>query len=142
VFSADERFVAFAVLTRATNVRHEVMVWDLTTSKPKLLCSEIVNQGSGPGPSRVVAIAPDGKRVAALFADSNLRCWDVQGGQLLWQARAKDQGEALRGVRAVQILQAIGNSEARAILERLAQGLGSASLTRAAKESLARMTKR
>ncbi len=48
------------------------------------------------------------------------------------------RGEALRGVRAVQILERIGTSEARRILERLAQGLESASVTRAAKDALAR----
>ena len=52
------------------------------------------------------------------------------------------EGEVLRGVRAVQVLEQIGTPEARTILERLGQGLESASLTRAAKESLARMAPR
>jgi RNA polymerase sigma factor (sigma-70 family) len=48
------------------------------------------------------------------------------------------KGEALRGVRAVQILEKIRTPEARDLLARLAQGVESASLTRKAKESLAR----
>ncbi len=52
------------------------------------------------------------------------------------------KGEALCGKRAVQILERIGTPDARSILVRLGQGLESANLTRAAKESLARMEKR
>jgi hypothetical protein len=49
-------------------------------------------------------------------------------------------GEPLRGVRAVQVLERIKSSEARKHLEALAGGLESAALTRAAKETLARIT--
>jgi hypothetical protein len=50
------------------------------------------------------------------------------------------QGATLRGVRAVQVLERIGTSEAREILERLAHGMASASLSRAAQGALERMT--
>jgi WD40 repeat protein len=49
------------------------------------------------------------------------------------------QGEALRGVRAVQVLEKMSTREARSLLEHLAEGMDSVSLTRSAKESLARM---
>ena len=52
------------------------------------------------------------------------------------------KGEALRGMRGVQILESLATPESRRILERLAQGMESASLTRAAKESLVRMATR
>jgi RNA polymerase sigma factor (sigma-70 family) len=88
-FSEDERFVAFSALTQGNKVSHEVMVWDLKSAKPNVLRSEIDNRASGPYPSPVVVIAPDGKRVAALVPGNSLRCWNVKGGELLWQATAK-----------------------------------------------------
>src|SRR5262249_51323993 len=37
----------------------------------------------------VVALSPDGKRVAACHLDQVLRCWDVDSKQLLWEAKSK-----------------------------------------------------
>jgi hypothetical protein len=51
------------------------------------------------------------------------------------------RGEPLRGVRAVQILERIGTPDAKSLIERLAQGLESASVTGAAKAGLGRYKK-
>jgi hypothetical protein len=48
-------------------------------------------------------------------------------------------GERLRWARAIQVLERIGSAEAQEILEDLAQGLASASRTRAARQSLERL---
>jgi WD40 repeat protein len=48
-------------------------------------------------------------------------------------------GERLRGVRAIEVLELIGNPGARAVLEKLATGQSAARLTREAKETLGRM---
>jgi hypothetical protein len=50
--------------------------------------------------------------------------------------------ERLRGVRVVEILEAICTREARQVLEKLAQGANEASLTQEAKISLDRLSKR
>jgi HEAT repeat protein len=58
------------------------------------------------------------------------------------EAPAPLTGETLRAVRAVQVLERTDSAAARKLLDELSQGVESASLTRAAKESLARLKKR
>jgi RNA polymerase sigma factor (sigma-70 family) len=48
-------------------------------------------------------------------------------------------GEALRAVRAVQILERIGSTEARELLKKLAQGIEAAHITKAAKQAVDRL---
>jgi WD40 repeat protein len=65
--------------------------------------------------------------------------------ELLLQASAGGPlgpGEALRGVRAVWVLERIGSPEARRVLESLARGVSEAQLTREAKAALARVSQR
>ncbi len=50
--------------------------------------------------------------------------------------------ETLRGLRAVEVLEHLGSSEARQALERLAEGAPEARLTQAAKDALDRLAKR
>jgi WD40 repeat protein len=50
--------------------------------------------------------------------------------------------EQIRGVRAVQVLERIGNDEARAVLDRLADGLSGAPVTQAAEAALAKLSQR
>jgi hypothetical protein len=52
------------------------------------------------------------------------------------------EGEALRGVRAVQVLEGIGTREAREVLGKLVKGMPEARLTREAKASLERLARR
>jgi hypothetical protein len=49
------------------------------------------------------------------------------------------QGELLRSLRAIEVLEMIGTAEAKAVLRDLARGATGASVTRAAKEALDRM---
>jgi RNA polymerase sigma factor (sigma-70 family) len=51
------------------------------------------------------------------------------------------QGELLRSLRAIEVLELIGTAEAKAVLQALANGTPGARVTRAAKESLHRMRK-
>jgi WD40 repeat protein len=60
--------------------------------------------------------------------------------QVLHRIRRGPTGDALRALRAVEILERIGTREARAVLERLAGGLPDADLTRHAQGSLRRLT--
>jgi hypothetical protein len=50
-------------------------------------------------------------------------------------------GDALRSVRALQVLEAIGTPEARAVLERLAQGAAEAVETHDARAALRRLAR-
>jgi WD40 repeat protein len=54
-------------------------------------------------------------------------------------SRNAPRGEALRSLRAVEVLETIGTPEARAVLQTLAQGVAEASLTRAAQGALERL---
>jgi hypothetical protein len=51
-------------------------------------------------------------------------------------------GEALRSIRAVQVLEMIGTAESRDVLETLAKGAPGSRQTEDAKGSLARLEKR
>jgi hypothetical protein len=62
--------------------------------------------------------------------------------RLLAQSQAGPFGEALRALRAVEVLEHIGTPEACQFLESLAQGASAARLTRDAKASLDRLAKR
>jgi hypothetical protein len=62
--------------------------------------------------------------------------------QLLGALDAGASGEALRSVRAVEVLEGIGSSEARQVLAALADGLPSARLTREARAALQRLGQR
>ncbi len=84
-FSANEAFVAIVVDLPANNLSKQILVWDLKRSKSKALWTEISKRTTGPYPSPVLALSPNGDRLAAVFPDKTLRCWDVQKGELLWQ---------------------------------------------------------
>jgi hypothetical protein len=62
--------------------------------------------------------------------------------QLLGALGAVASGPALRSLRAVEVLEQVGSSEARQMLEALAAGMPSARLTREAKGALQRLGKR
>jgi WD40 repeat protein len=64
------------------------------------------------------------KRIESLLAKTN---------------RNTPRGEALRSLRAIEVLETIGTPEARAVLQTLAQGVAEASLTRAAQGALERL---
>src|SRR5207237_1456566 len=85
-FSGDERRVAVADSSSISNrPLHRVLVWDLETSKSQIVWSEQKNFGSFyfyP----VVALSPDGRRLLACHFDWVLRCWEVEGGKLLWES--------------------------------------------------------
>jgi hypothetical protein len=56
--------------------------------------------------------------------------------------RLKAPSESLRPFRAVEVLEHIGSTEARQVLEALSQGAAEARLTQEAKASLERLAKR
>jgi len=90
-FSADERRVAVADSSGHVGAMqaHRVLVWDLATSKSRILWSEkkdIRERFFEP----VVALSPDGKRIIACHMDLILRCWDAEDGKLLWQSATKN----------------------------------------------------
>jgi hypothetical protein len=60
----------------------------------------------------------------------------------LGAVRGARSPEALRHLRAVEVLERIGNAEAREALEKLADGVPEARLTREAKLTLERMARR
>jgi WD40 repeat protein len=60
----------------------------------------------------------------------------------LWQANWHLSGERLRQERALEVLEHIGNPRARSLLERLAQGAPEARLTKEAKVTVERLTRR
>lgn len=64
------------------------------------------------------------KRIEALLAKSS---------------RSAPRGEALRSLRAVEVLETIGTAEPKSVLQTLAQGVPEASLTRAAQGALDRL---
>src|SRR5262249_21455521 len=55
--------------------------------------------------------------------------------------KIEHSSESLRALRAVEVLERIGNPEAKTVLETLATGTEGARLTKAAKESLARLNR-
>jgi hypothetical protein len=61
---------------------------------------------------------------------------------LLARARTIEDPELLRSVRALEVLEQIGTSATREILQKLAEGAAEARLTREAKESLGRLAQR
>jgi RNA polymerase sigma factor (sigma-70 family) len=86
-FSADERRVAVADSSNDRQAHH-VLVWDLATSKSRVLWSEKRNVTSSIF-DPVVVLSPDGKRLVACHYDQILRCWDVESEKLLWQSDRK-----------------------------------------------------
>jgi hypothetical protein len=62
--------------------------------------------------------------------------------QLLGALDAAASGEALRSLRAVEVLEQVGGAEARQVLEALAAGLPGARLTREARGALQRLGRR
>jgi RNA polymerase sigma factor (sigma-70 family) len=62
--------------------------------------------------------------------------------QMLASVRGPRSPEALRHLRAVEVLEQVGNAEAREVLEKLANGVPEARLTREAKVTLERMARR
>jgi WD40 repeat protein len=62
--------------------------------------------------------------------------------QLLGAQGAVASGQVLRSLRAVEVLEQVGSSEARQVLDALAAGMPSARLTREAKGALQRLGKR
>ena len=57
-------------------------------------------------------------------------------------SKAEPTGEALRALRAIEVLEHIGTPEASRVLETLAKGAPEARLTRDAKASLGRLARR
>jgi RNA polymerase sigma factor (sigma-70 family) len=86
-FSADERRLAVAESFSGGDT-HRVLVWDLETSKSRVLWSEKKNI-SQVSFDPVVALSPDGKRLVACHLDQVLRCWDMDSSKLLWQSEKK-----------------------------------------------------
>jgi len=87
-FSADERQVAVAD-SFGDMQTHRVLLWDLATSKPRIVWSgkkDIHERYFEP----VVALSPDGKRLIACHIDLILRCWDAEDGKLLWESAKKN----------------------------------------------------
>jgi RNA polymerase sigma factor (sigma-70 family) len=83
-FSADQRRVAIADERPGHGQR--VLCWDWEKGESRVLWSqkkEIYQRYFDP----VVALSPDGKRLAACHLDHVLRCWDVAEGKLLWQEK-------------------------------------------------------
>jgi RNA polymerase sigma factor (sigma-70 family) len=86
-FSADERRAALADSSPDYGF-HRVLLWDLRTGTSQVVWSDRTPiQAWYFDP--VVALSPDGKRLAACHGDLTLRCWDVEGGKLLWQSEGK-----------------------------------------------------
>jgi WD40 repeat protein len=85
-FSTDERRVAVA--DTSSDQTHRVLVWDLETSKTRVLWSEkkVFSQRYF---EPIAILSPDGKRLVACHLDQILRCWDVESGKLLWQSEKK-----------------------------------------------------
>jgi RNA polymerase sigma factor (sigma-70 family) len=88
-FSRDERRVAVADSTPGRD-GHRVLVWDLETSESRVLWS---GKQTSEAPvsacfEPVVAMSPDGKRLAARHFDDVFRCWEVEDGKLLWEEPA------------------------------------------------------
>ncbi len=84
--STDGRRVAVAGSLNGQT--HRVLVWDLETSRSRLLWSETkVYNAHYFEP--VVILSPDGKRLLACHLDQILRCWEVESGKLLWQSEKK-----------------------------------------------------
>jgi WD40 repeat protein len=84
-FSADERRVAIADSASKEDV-HRVVVWEVATGKLRVLWSlekQIGTRVFFP----VVSLSPDGKRLAACHNDQTLRCWELDGGKLLWESK-------------------------------------------------------
>jgi WD40 repeat protein len=87
-FSADERRVAVAEssINRRT---HRILVWDLDSSKSRVLWSEEKEFRSFYF-EPVVIFSPDGKRLIGCHYDQILRCWEIESGKLLWQSEKKN----------------------------------------------------
>jgi RNA polymerase sigma factor (sigma-70 family) len=86
-FSTDERRVAVAD-TSPDRKTFRVLIWDLETSKSRVVWSEKKDKA----PQYLepaVALSPDGRRLVAYHLDRILRCWEVESGKLLWQAEEK-----------------------------------------------------
>lgn len=85
-FSLDERLVAVA---DSDNGTLRILMWDLKRSKSKVLWSEKKdppNQYFEP----VVVFSATGNRLVACHLDLILRCWEVDGGRLLWESKEKN----------------------------------------------------
>jgi RNA polymerase sigma factor (sigma-70 family) len=87
-FAADERRVAIAEILLDRKTFH-VLIWDLETSKSRIVWSEKKDKEVPLPYSPIVALSPDGKRLAVHHIDQILRCWDVESGKLLWQVEEK-----------------------------------------------------
>ncbi|HTU90740.1 MAG TPA: sigma-70 family RNA polymerase sigma factor [Gemmataceae bacterium] len=87
-FSADERHVAVAEISLDRKTL-QVLIWDLETSKSRLVWLEKKDKSVPMPYSPIVVLSPDGKRLAVHHIDQILRCWDAESGKLLWQAEEK-----------------------------------------------------
>jgi RNA polymerase sigma factor (sigma-70 family) len=83
-FSRDERRVAVADSSR-DQASHRVVVRDLETSRSRVLWSE-KREDHKPCFDPIAVLSPDGKRLVACHFDHILRCWEVDGGKLLWES--------------------------------------------------------
>jgi RNA polymerase sigma factor (sigma-70 family) len=85
-FAADERRLVVA------DGSGEVYVWDWQTSKPRVIAPPA---GKGDPPQAgnplafALAVSPDGKR-AADNSGRTSRCWDLDGGKLLWKQEERE----------------------------------------------------
>jgi RNA polymerase sigma factor (sigma-70 family) len=91
-FSSDERVVAVSAFD---NLNGQIILWDLETFQSAVLWSQKRKNPRGPAAPVALALSPDGKRLAAILPDNTLRCWEAQGGKLLWQLPTMDQAELL-----------------------------------------------
>jgi RNA polymerase sigma factor (sigma-70 family) len=87
-FAPDESSIAIATSSLGPGQPLKVILWDLKTSKSLELWSEI-DESKAHFFDPVVAMSPDGKRVATCHYDQILRCWDAQGGNLLWKSDSR-----------------------------------------------------
>jgi RNA polymerase sigma factor (sigma-70 family) len=87
-FSADERRVAVAH-SSTHRPEHRVLLWDLETSRSRVVWSQTQDIGAQYF-NPIVAFSPDGKRLVACHLDLTLRCWEVEGGKLLWQSEKRN----------------------------------------------------